>query len=310
MNINYLRTFLVALETGSFSATARQLGLTQPAVSMQIQALEDYFGAKLIERHGRRLSLTRAGELAVKNISASLELVDTTRKAIDELGSEVAGPVIVGASTVPGEHLCPLLLGKFVKRYPLVKPRLMVGNTAQVLARMERHELDLGLVGSPIKEQGLLCEPVFQDELILVVHPTHRLATKPQVSLEDVHSEPYVGRVMGSGSRTVLEREFTRHGLSLGRLQTVLEVSTTLAAVNAVEAGLGVAFASVYAAGPAIKMGTVVARRLDGFTFARALYLVTPPSGYGGRAVTELTKFLRSSEARAVVEGRRRECLK
>jgi len=310
MNINYLRTFLVALETGSFSATARRLGLTQPAVSLQIQALEDYFGAKLVERQGRKLSLTRAGELAVKNITASLELVDTTRKAIDKLGSEVAGPVVIGASTVPGEHLCPLLIGNFVKRYPKVKPRLIVSNTAQVVARIERQELDFGLVGSPINEQSLLCEPVFQDELILLVHPMHHLATKERVTIDDVQGETFVGRIVGSGSRTFLEREFARHGLSLARLQTVLEVSTTLSAVNAVEAGLGIAFVSVYAAGLAVKMGTVVARRLDGLTFARALYLVSLPSRYGGRAVMELAKFFSSPEARAIVEGRRRDCLK
>ncbi|MBT9152303.1 MAG: HTH-type transcriptional activator CmpR [Firmicutes bacterium] len=307
MNINYMRTFLVALETGSFSATARHLGLTQPAVSMQIQALEDYFGAKLIERQGRKLELTRAGVMALQNIKASLDLVDLTRRNIDELATEVVGPVLVGASTVPGEHLCPLLMGIFIKRYPMVKPRLIIENTSLVLARLHRHELDVAIVGAPPKEFELHAEPIFHDELILFIHPAHRLATKAQVSLDDVHGEPFIGRTAGSGSRLVLERELARHGLSAGRLMVVLEVSTSLAAVNAVEAGVGLAFVSSLAAGASIRAGRGVARRLEGLTFSRALHLVTSPRLYNGRAVAEMAKFLRSTEARAVGEGRQRE---
>ena len=307
MNINYLRTFLTVLETGSFSAAARMLGLTQPAVSMQIQALEDYFGTKLLERRGRGLELTRAGELAVQNVSHLLELMDSTRKEIDEMTSEVTGPLLLGASTVPGEHLCPLLLGLFLRRYPRVRPRLLIENTSVIVGKLERYEVDLALVGAAPKQAGIRAEAVFQDELVLVVPPKHRFVELEQITLEEFCREPLIVRPPGSASRLFVERELQQRSISMGRLSVVLEVGTSLAALNAVEAGIGVSLVSAFVAEKALRLGAVVKKRIQGLNLVRSLYLLTLPRRYGGRVVTEMASFLRSPEARKAIEGRAKD---
>jgi len=305
MNLNYFRTLMTVIEAGSFSAAARQLGLTQPAVSMHIQALEDYFGTKLVERSGKALELTRAGEFAAQNVARLLEGVDSTRKQIDEMLGDVAGPVFIGASTIPGEHLCPALLGEFVRRYPRVKPRLVVGESSTIVEKLSRRELDVALVGAQPKDPTFKVEPAFKDELILLVHPEHRFAGKNEVPLSEVYKEKFIARAAGSGSRQVYERELAAAGFSLNRVDTVLEVSTSLAAVNAVEANLGVSLVSVYAAEKSLLLGTVSAVRLVGLNLARSFYVVTMPQRYGGRAVSELTSYLCSGEAKQLVERRR-----
>jgi len=304
VNVNYFRTFLCVIEAGSFSAAARQLGLTQPAVSMQIQALEDYFGTKLIERQGRTLELTRAGEEAAVNIGLFVESLDATRKQIDEMSTEIAGPVLLGASTVPGEQLCPLLFSMLIKRFPRVRPRLIVDSTTSILEKLERRELDLALVGAQPKSASLRAEPVYTDEIVLLLHPTNPLALQKTVRGEALYREPFVGRVAGSGSRIVYERELAAAGIIPGRLHAVVEVGSAVAAVNAVEAGIGVALVSVFAAEGALRQNTVVARRLAGLTMLRPIYLVTN-NRYLSRAVAETAAVLRSAEARQAIEGRR-----
>lgn len=307
MNVNYFRTLLAVIEAGSFSAAARQLGLTQPAVSMHILALEDYFGTKLIERQGRGLELTRAGELAVNNIQSFLDSLDSTRKQIDEMTGDVAGPVFLGASTVPGDQLCPQLISMFVKRFPRVRPRLLVDNTSIIVEKLQRRELDLALVGAQPKDPCLRSEAVFTDEMVLLMHPTHRLAQIKQVPPEELYGEAFISRAPGSGSRVVYERELCAHGIAVSRLVPVLEVGTSLAAVNAVEAGLGLALVSAYAAEKSLGLGTAVARRIAGVSIGRPFYLLTTPQRYGSRAVSEMAAFLRSGEARAAIEGRRQK---
>lgn len=305
MNLNYFRTFSVIMEAGSFSAAAKQLGLTQPAVSMHIQALEDYFGTKLIERNSKGMELTRAGELAALSVARLLDDVDTTRRQIDEMMGEVAGPVFLGASTVPGEQLCPQLIRAFTQRYPRVKPRLIVDSTNVIIDKLNRRELDLGIVGAQPKDPTVRAEAVFSDEIIFLVNPSHRFARLKEVALEELYGEPFVGRASGSGSRSVYERELSAAGLSPSRLTPVLEVGTSLAAVNAVEANLGVALVSMYAAEKSLLLGTATAVSLAGVKFARPFFLITMPHRYGGRAVAELANFLRSPEARQLVEGRK-----
>lgn len=305
MNLNYFRTFSMVIEAGSFSAAAKQLGLTQPAVSMHIQALEDYFGTKLIERNSKGLELTRAGELAALNITRLLEGVDSTRKQIDEMMGEVAGPVFLGASTVPGDQLCPALIRAFIQRYPRVKPRLIVDSTSVIIDKLNRRELDIGIVGAQPKDPTVHAEAIFSDEIILLVNPGHRFASLSEVTLDQLYGEPFVGRASGSGSRAVYERELSAAGLSPSRLTPVLEVGTSLAAVNAVEANLGLALVSIYAAEKSLLLGTATAVRLAGVNLTRPFFLITMPQRYGGRAVAELANFLRSGDARQLVEGRK-----
>ena len=293
------------IEAGSFSAAARQLGLTQPAVSMHIQALEDYFGTKLIERNSKGLELTRAGELAIQNVTHLLEGVDSTRRQIDEMMGEVAGPVFLGASTVPGEQLCPALIKAFTQRYPRVKPRLIVDSTNVIIDKLNRRELDLGIVGAQPKDPAVRAEAILSDEIVLLVNPSHHFASLKEVTLEQLYGEPFVGRASGSGSRSVYERELAAAGLTASRLTPVLEVGTSLAAVNAVEANLGVALVSIYAAEKSLLLGTATAVRLAGVKLTRPFFLITMPQRYGGRAVAELANFLRSRDARQLVEGRK-----
>jgi len=134
--------------------------------------------------------------------------------------------------------------------------------------------------------------------------PNHRLAQHVAVPSEELYREPFIGRVVGSGSRMVYERELAAQGVAISRIHTVLEVDSAVAAVNAVEAGLGVALVSIYAAEKSLQLAMVTARRILGVSLLRPFYLLTMQR-YSSRAVTETAAFLRSSEARQAAEGRR-----
>lgn len=276
MNIAQVRTFLAVVEHGSFSAAARAMSLSQPAVTMQLQALEADVGATLLDRKYRKVELTEAGRALLPFARKMTQDVEAAREEIARLSESVTGRLRLAASTTPGQYVLPGLLGSFLADHGQVTISLRVHDTSEVVEAVESGEADLGVTGAEIRGAKVAHEKLGTDDLVLICAPTHPFASHPPASLSDVVSQPFVTREEGSGTRLVMESALSRADIEPGDLHVITELGTGEAIVNAVEGGLGVAVVSSWVAAKALQLGTV--RRIDvqPFPISRPFYVVSP----------------------------------
>lgn len=164
MNFHQLHIFYTVSERGSFSAAAQTLHMTQPAVTMQIQALEDYFGTKLFDRSTKKIILTEAGLTLMPFAVRSMQLMRETDQAMSAFTHMLEGRLMLGASLTIGEYVLPRLLGPFGKEYPNISIMMKVMNTSQIMDEIHKHQLNFGLIEAPVSHPDMVIEPVMGDE--------------------------------------------------------------------------------------------------------------------------------------------------
>jgi DNA-binding transcriptional LysR family regulator len=270
----HLETFARAAELSCFTAAARALGLTQAAVSQRIQGLEGALGVSLFQRKAGRVALTPAGQRLYPFAERILAL---HREAVEEVTGHkmpLTGELTLAASSIPGEHLLPDLLGTFRARYPHVQLRATVTDTQSVLRQVEQGEAHVGLVGGRTSAAALEFRQFATDRILLVVPPGHPWRSRRRVSLAQLAEEPLVLREPGSGSRWCLERGLAQAGLSPRDLRVTLELGSNEGIKEAVQRGLGLAFLSSYAVADDLAAGRLHAVPVAGLTLTRELFAV------------------------------------
>src|SRR6476659_10700830 len=179
MDTKQLAAFIAVVERRSFSQAADQLGVTQPAVSLQIRSLEKRLGLQLLDRSGRRVEPTEAGRRLYRSAQRLLALEE---QLLAELGEEVEGELTgrleLGASTGPGGTVIPVVLCAFQQRHPEVHVALTGADTQRIVEEVARRELELGVVGAARRHRGVVFEPFFRDEVVLAVPAGHRFADR------------------------------------------------------------------------------------------------------------------------------------
>ncbi|WP_199617807.1 selenium metabolism-associated LysR family transcriptional regulator [Paenibacillus alkalitolerans] len=272
LSFHQLHIFHTVAEKGSFSAAALVLHMTQPAVTMQIQALEEYFGTKLFHRSTKKIELSEAGKVLLSYAKRSIELVKETDVAMSKFTHMLQGRLQLGASLTIGEYILPRILGPFNQEYPNISIQMKVMNSTQILEDMIRHQLTFGLIEAPIVHPEAHTEPVLSDELKLIVPGGHPLLSMDRVTMEDVLRYPFVLREQGSGTRQVMEEELRRVGIDPESMKIVMELGSTGAVKSAVEAGLGITFISQTSVKHELALGVLRMVPLEGIRFARHFY--------------------------------------
>lgn len=295
MNISQIRSFVAVVDHGSFSAAARALKLSQPAVTMQVQGLEGDVGATLLERRYRRVDLTEAGRTLLPFARRVLAEIETAHSEIERLGETVSGHLDLAVSTTPGQYVLPRLLGEFLRRYPQVTVSLRIYDTTDVVARVESGEAHLGLTGARVPGAKVVYEECGSDELIVIAPPGHPLAGRRSVPLDELAREPFIEREAGSGTRMVLEETLRLAGIDASGLRIVMELGTSEAIVNAVEGGVGVGVVSHWMADKALRLGTVARLDVERFPVTRPFFAVLP-RGEMSRAAAALLDYLRDAD--------------
>ncbi len=275
LNLANLKTFVEIIETGSFSGAARSLGLSQPAVSLQVKALERDVGAQLLERRGRRLELTEAGRVLHAQALGLVEAARRLEETMEQSAVEVRGLMRAAASTIPGEYILPALLGPFKAAYPFVQVTLEIADSATVARRTMSGEVDIGFAGALPDNPQLDASPLCADKLVLIIPPGHPLGARKRVSAESLASADLVLREEGSGTRRAMLAALADMGLNLPDLNVVVELGSTNAVVNAVASGAGVSLVSAWALDCPLRTGMVSAVHLPGERFRRQFYLLT-----------------------------------
>ncbi|MHB1560639.1 MAG: selenium metabolism-associated LysR family transcriptional regulator [Isosphaeraceae bacterium] len=272
----HLETFSKAAELASFTATARVMGLTQAAVSQRIQSLERALGLPLFQRRGGRVLPTEAGRTLHDYARRILDLHQEARRMVVGRETPVAGELLLGASSIPGEHLLPALVSRFGRKYPDVRVSASVGDSLAVLRQVERGEVSLGMVGRRTDSPHLEFRHLAADRMRLVVPPGHIWGRRKRkwVSIEQLREQPMILREAGSGLRHCLEKSLDQAGLSSAGLRVVLELGSNEAIKEAVLQGAGVAILSAYAVRKEIQSGLLHALEVRGIRCDRDLYLV------------------------------------
>ncbi len=291
MDTRQLAAFCAVVDRKSFSLAAEQLGVTQPAVSLQIRSLEKRLGEQLLDRSGRRVEPTEAGLRLYRSAQRMLAL---EQQLLDEVSGdgELRGRLEIGCSTGPGATVLPLLLCEFQRENPGVAISLSVNDTLHVIDLVAERRLELGVVGAAPRHRAVTFEPFFQDEIVLAVPPDHRLAGK-RVSLEDLRSEAVILMQEGAGVRQMVEDELRAAGLRLRDLDVKLELGLQESVKAAVAAGHGVTFISRSSIEPELAAKTLEAATVEGLTPTREISLVRSTGRTPSRVAEAFVSFAR-----------------
>jgi DNA-binding transcriptional LysR family regulator len=294
MNITQLRAFVAVVEHGSFSEAARVMGLSQPAVTMQIQGLESDVSATLLERRYRKVDLTEAGRALLPYARKVLAEIEEARQELERLSDTVTGHLNLAVSTTPGQYILPRLLGAYLRRYPEVSVSLRIHDSAEVVEKVESGDAHLGMTGARISGAKVEYEEMGVDRLLMICVPDSPLLGRGRLALADVAGEPFIERESGSGTRMVFEEALRAGGVEPGDLDVVMELGTSEAIVNAVEGGMGIGVVSHWMADKALALGTVAQLDVMDFPVERPLFAVLP-RGTMSRAAAALVEHLREA---------------
>ena len=285
-----LQVFHAVAKHLSFTKAAEALFMTQPAVTFQIRQLEEQFNTRLFDRTHGRITLTPAGTMALDYAERILGLSSELDTRLKEMSGQVAGPLLIGASTTIAEFLLPQVLGEFKARYPAVVPRLFVANSEAVQGRISERTLDLGFIEGDSHLPSLVTDVCCDDELRVVCAPSHPLARLKSVAPKALMEHAYVSREPGSGTREVIDHYLQKAGVQPDALQVVMELGSPEALKGLVATGLGFTIMSRAIAALEVKLGRLVQIPLSP-PLIRHLSVVYPKERFHSRLVNEFVQF-------------------
>jgi DNA-binding transcriptional LysR family regulator len=274
MNIDHLKTFQEIVRLGSFSEVAKKLAISQPAVSFQIQKLEQELGIRLIDRTQRAITLTAAGRRLLRFAEAVEGEREHLQHDLEQMRESVSGDLLIAASTIPGEFLLPPLLAGFKQRHPAVKIQVDVSDSLTVISKIRDNTYEVGFSGIAPEGRDLAFFKIASDEIVLIVSPEHPFARKGEVSPDELEGEPLISREATSGTQRSLESLLLKAGLDIRKWVPNLILGSSQAVVSAVAAGAGIAFVSNLAIKEGVAPALVRQVRLRGITLKRDFYCV------------------------------------
>jgi DNA-binding transcriptional LysR family regulator len=292
MDTRQLAAFCEVVERRSFSDAAARLGVTQPAVSQQVRALEQRLGTQLLDRSGRRVEPTEAGLRLYRGAQRMLAFEEQLLEELGEPEGPLRGTLEIGASTGPAAIVLPLLLCEFQRDNPELRVELSVSDTQSVVELVADRRLELGIVGAARRHRSVAFEPFFRDEVILVCPPGHPFAGKT-VELDELAEGPLILMQQGAGVRQMLEDELRKGGRRLRDLDVPLELGLQESVRSAVQAGYGVSFISRRAVESDLTAGTLAEARVRGLDLAREIWIARAAGRAGSAAAQAFVAFAR-----------------
>ena len=297
MDTRQLVAFCAVVERSSFSQAAEHLGVTQPAVSLQVRALEKRLGTQLLDRSGRRVEPTEAGQRLYRGAQRLLTLEgQILDDVLTEATGDLVGTVSLGASTGPAAIVVPQLLCEFQREHRAVRVALEVHDTRTVVELVADRRLELGIVGATPRHRAVRFEPFVEDEVVLVCPPTHRFAGR-SVGVRELASEHLIVMQEGAGVRRIVEDELRRLGLRLRDLDVRLELGLQESVRSAVLAGYGITFISRAAVETELGAGTLAEARVQGMDGRREISIAVGTGRAQSRVAQAFVGFARERAA-------------
>lgn len=267
-----LKVFRTVAEHLNFRKAAEQLFLTQPAVTLQIKALENDLGVRLFDRTAGRISLTRQGAVLLEYANKVAGIVSQAERELALEDGEVCGELPLGVSTTIAQYVLPRLLGAFLSEHPRLQFSLYSGNTSQIARLLLDGKVSVGLIEGPARERGVRTEPFMEDELVLIARPDFG---GDHLSRAQLLACALLMREQGSGSRRVVELALEHAGCELKSFKKVMNLDSTEAIKSAVEAGLGIGFVSRWAISKELELNAVKIVPVNGLRVTRHFSLIS-----------------------------------
>jgi len=298
-DLRQLEIFRKVVELESFSKAAEVVFLAQASVSERIANLENMLGLKLLDRLGRRVVPTKAGELLYKH---ALNLLEMKRIACAEMEDFLGirrGEIRIGGSTIPGEYILPRVLGLFGRKNSQITVTLVIADSAEIENRVLEGQLELGVIGRKTSQRSLATSPLWQDELVIAVPSGHRWAKREEVSLEELTQEPFILRESGSGTLKTLDDYLRAAGLEgIGSLRIIARLGTSTAVKEGIKAGLGVSILSSLAMNTEFETGLLKQLKVRGLRMTRSFYMIRDKRRTPSPLCNAFIDFLISSSKR------------
>lgn len=245
MEWQQLEYFQVVARTEHFTRAAEQLALSQPALSRAIARLEAELGAPLFERQGRRVRLTRYGRAFLVRVDEAIQAIEAGRREISDMVGPERGIVALAFLKTLGARVLPEAISDFHRQHPDVTFQLAQNHSYALLDLLADGSADLALFAAPVERAGIHWEPVFSEEILAVVAPRHRLASRESVTLADLAGEPLILLKAGYSMRRVTDGLFRQAGYAP---RIAFEGEDAATVVGLATAGLGVGFVPALAA--------------------------------------------------------------
>jgi DNA-binding transcriptional LysR family regulator len=274
-DFRHLEVFSKVVELKSFSKAAQSVGLAQASVSEKIANLEERIGTKLLDRLGRQVTTTKAGDLLYAHANRLLEMKNLACLELQDFLGLTGGEVWAGASTIPGEYILPGILGKFRAQYPGINLKLTIAGSDEIIRRVLEGRIEFGVVGSTPSDANLAATKLWKDELVVVVPIGHRLAKSPEITPAAFSEEPFIFRETGSGTLKTIREHFQRAGLpNMEKLRAAARLGSSTAVKEAIKAGAGISILSAHAVKTELSAGLLAVSRIAGLSMTRHFMLV------------------------------------
>ena len=271
MQIETFKVFCDLVETASFSRAASLNSITQSAVSQQIRALEQRYDVSLIERGKKNFSVTQEGRAFLQASKEILNTYGTLGDRIRELQNVVAGQLRIATVYSIGLHELPPFLKKYRALYPEVEVLMEYRRSAQVYSEVLEGDADLGLVAFPAKRTGLVIEDFCRDKLVLICHPSHRLADRQRIRLRELDGEKFIAFEPDLPTRKVIDRHLSEQGVKFGQTMEFDNIETVM---RAVEIENGVSIVPQASVASETRDGRLVAVEIESFEMWRPLGVI------------------------------------
>jgi len=303
-DLRQLEIFREVVDLKSFSRAAEAVHLVQASVSERISTLETLVGTRLLDRLGRTVVPTRAGEILYKHAILLLEMKRTACLEMAGFLGVQQGELMIGGSTVPGEYILPGLIGRFGKRYPAISVSLTISDSSNV----EQHVLDgtfeIGVVGSRGSDGRLIIRELWKDELVLAVPADHPWAGKATVPVEALYEEPFILREKGSGTFRMFNHYLQEGGSEgIDQLKQVTRLSTSTAVKEGIKTGVGVSVLSSRAVETEVACGILKVLRIKELPMVRSFYLIRDRRRIASPICQIMVDFLQTSATEESTRG-------
>ena len=292
VRLDFIKTFIEVVESGSLKKAAKNLGMSVSSVSFQINSIESFYGAKLLERGTNGVKLTDEGKIAIKNMKSILSSVEETKKLI----SNLRGDRITIASGMVGLNLVHAIQILLKSSYPQLEVNVALKGAHECVRGVLSGDFDFAIAGDLLDEHleldRLNYDILGKDHLVLIIPPVHELARKTAVTLEDITKYPIIMLDDSYGITTSTKKNLIASGLKLNELKIAYTVSDFYSKINAVSSGIGIAITSFIAACRACEVGLIKMRKIEGFRSERDIYLVSSKLSLESKKMKEYYEFI------------------
>lgn len=275
MKFDHLRTFQKVALTSSFTRAARELFLTQPAVSQQIKALEDKYGVKLFDRKGKMINLTGEGKVLFSKVNSFLNELHDIERMFEDFSMQPVGSIDIASTAIFSTYFLPRTMGAFNKKYPGIQLELHTGNSHTVITRLLEGSAEIGFGGVVKQESEINHILLHREPFVLVVGAEHPLVSRNIIKVEDLQPYPFIWREHGTLIRRKMEEMFGGNQ-STTIFNNVIEVQNVETVKRLVEEGYGVTIIPEIAVKREINSGWLRKKFLIGLDIQASYYLLHP----------------------------------